>query len=197
MTLDFTKEKLAQALQTVQTGGYATACPTLNAEEKAIIYHYTYRGSDEIKIPVRENDGATTEPMGQLLAAALTKLPPYRGLVYSAEWWDEEEVQALQLHVAARNAGFGGSKRWPTFLSASTSRRIARLHLESYGGRKNCLLTIVSKTGRYIDELSHHGVHGPDPLATETEVLFLPNTRFRVVAVHYATSHAEIQLLEL
>ena len=77
--LDFTESRLAHALATVQTGGYQTAFPALGAYEKAVIYHYTYQGSAEIKDPVRAHDGATTEPLGQSLVAALRKLPPTSG----------------------------------------------------------------------------------------------------------------------
>jgi|GEM_PF-6038343 len=195
--IDFTKPRLAHALRTVQTGGYATACPALSAEEKALIYHYTYQGSDEIKVPIRLKNGLVDEPLGLGLVAALHKLPAHTGQVYSAELWDAQELAALHLKAVVSDAGFSGTKRWPTFLSASTTRRIAMQHLESFGGQKNCILSIFSRTGRYIDELSHHGIHGRDPLATETEVLFLPNTLFRVVSVHRATTHTEIQLVEL
>ena len=195
--LDFTESRLAHALATVQTGGYQTASPELNAYEKAIIYHYTYHGSAEIKDPVRAHDGALTEPLGQSLAAALRKLPPCAGLVYRAELWTEAELLALLRRAATGPNPFHlNEKRWPTFLSASQSSRVAHDHLFNYGGRKNCRLLIVSQTGRYIDALSHYGANGRDPAASEREVLFLPNTRFRIVQVRHATTYWEIELLE-
>lgn len=196
--LDFTESRLAHALATVQTGGYQTAFPMLNAYEKALIYHYTYQGSAEIKDPVRAQDGLIIEPLGQSLVAALHKLPPYVGLVYSAELWTEAELYDLQRRAATGPNPFHlNEKRWPTFLSASQSSRVAHDHLFHYGGRKNCRLLLVSRTGRYIDALSHYGANGRDPAASEREVLFLPNTRFRVVQVRHATTHWEIELLEL
>lgn len=196
--LDFTESRLAHALATVQTGGYQTALPELNAYEKALIYHYTYQGSAAIKDPVRAHDGALLEPLGQCLAAALRKLPPYAGLVYSAEFWTEDELLDLQRRAATGPNPFHlNEKRWPTFLSASQSSRVAHDHLFHYGGRKNCRLLLVSRTGRYIDALSHYGANGRDPAASEREVLFLPNTRFRVVQVRRATTYWEIELLEI
>ena len=196
--LDFTTPKLAHALQAVQQGGYAVALPELSSPEKALLYYYTFDGSEAIKDPLRTAAGANTEPLGQALAATLAKLPPYRGPVYSAEWWDETDLKALRL-LAAMGAPFAPAGiAWPTFLSASTSLRVALEHLESFQTRpKNCLLYIVSKAGRYVDEVSHRGVNGPDPPVAEREVLFLPNTRFRVVGISQATTHTVIELLEL
>lgn len=195
---DFTAPKLAQALQVMQTGGYATALPKLSAEEKALIYHYTLDGSDSIKNPLPGAAGLDARLRGYALANALYKLPPYVGPVYSAEWWEPAELNPSRL-LNAIGLGFSPDVvRWPTFLSASTSRRVALEHLLHYPTRpKNCLLYILSKTGRYIDALSHRGINGTDPPVAEREVLFLPATQFQVVAVHQQTSYLEIELLEL
>ena len=193
---DFTSPKLAQALRAVQTGGYATALPELSAEEKALIYHYTLDGSDSIKNPLPGAVGADARLRGLALAAALRKLPPYAGPVYSAEWWEPAELDPLRL-LAAIGLPQAAIK-WPTFLSASTSRRVALDHLLYYPTRpKNCLLYILAKTGRYIDAVSHRGIHGEDPPMAEREVLFLPESRFRVVKMQRATTYTEIELLEL
>lgn len=200
-TIDFTEKRLAHALTIVQTGGFAKAYEQLNltAHEKALVYHYTHQGSAEIKIPVRESNGLLLEPLGQGLAAVIDKLPPHSGVVYSAELWNEDELRTLQLAAATSNPFHVNKKRWPTFLSASTLKRVANRHLTSYGGEKNCLLQIFSQTGRYIDDLSYHGRHGHDPADPEKEVLFLPNTRFEILDVRFdsATNIAEIELSEL
>lgn len=196
--LDFTEIKLAHALRAVQMGGYATAAPKLSAKEKALVYYYTLDGSEAIKDPLRKAAGANNEPLGQALAVALAKLPPYAGPVYSAEWWEEADLKSLRL-LAAIGAIFSPAAiTWPTFLSASASRRVAMEHLVSYPTRpKNCLLYILAKAGRYVDAVSHRGTNGSDPAVAEREVLFLPNTRFRVVKVRPATTYTEIELLEL
>ena len=195
MFIDFSKNQLALALRAVQTGGYATACTALSAEEKAIIYHYSYQGSEEIKAPVRQKDGLNDEPLGMGLAAALAKLPLYDGLVFSAELWDEVELSALLMRFAIDPSAFAKAKtvkRWPTFLSASQTRRVAVDHQNF--GKKNCILSILSKNGRHIDALSHRGINGHDPAAGEREVLFLPNTRFHIVSVLPATATTELEI---
>lgn len=196
--LDFTSKILADALKAVQVGGYAAALPALSAEEKALIYHYTRDGSDSIKNPLPGAAGADARLRGLALAAALRKLPPYAGPVYSAEWWEPAELNPLRLLAAIGLAFSPAAIKWPTFLSASTSRRVALDHLLHYPTRpKNCLLYILAKTGRYVDAVSHRGIHGEDPPMAEREVLFLPGTRFRVVKMQPATTHTEIELLEL
>ncbi|AMR27791.1 hypothetical protein A0257_12270 [Hymenobacter psoromatis] len=196
--LDFTTPKLAQALRAVQQGGYAAALPELSLPEKALLYYYTRDGSEAIKDPLRQAAGSNEEPLGQALAAALAKLPPYRGPVYSAEWWNEDDLKAMRLLAAIGLTSAPAAITWPTFLSASTSRRVALEHLTSFVTRpKNCLLYILSKSSRYVDAVSHRGENSRDPAMAEREVLFLPNTRFRLVNIRQATTYTEIELLEL
>jgi len=198
--LDFSKPDLSHALSAVKTGGYANAFAGygLSSEEKALIYHYTYQGSDDIKKPVRASGGQLLEPLAQGLAAALAKLPVYEGIVYSAELWDTQELETLQLAAVANTPFHLDIKRWPTFLSASKLIKVAKEHLTSFGGTKNCLLKIESRTGRYIDALSHRGQHGRDPADPEEEVIFLPNTQFEILSMRVgsATSAAELVLSE-
>ena len=137
---DFTTPKLAHALQAVQQGGYASVLPTLNSREKALLYYYAFDGSEAVKGPLRAA-GANKKPLGQALAATLAKLPPYNGPVYSAEFWDETDLKALRLMAATGTPFAPAHVVWPTFSSASTSRRVALEHLNSFLTRpENCLL---------------------------------------------------------
>ena len=61
---------------------------------------------------------------------------------------------------------------------------------------KNCLFSIEPLTGRHIEAVAHYGPNGPDPYANEREVIFLPNARFRIAAVDFATTRPEILLTE-
>lgn len=193
--LDFTTNPLADALATVQAGRYASAHPDLSDIEKALIYHYTDTGSQPLNLLLHAQAGRNTTPLGQELAAAVARLPPYQGLVYSAAFWQEEELRRLWLQAAAGSAFALDEKRWPAFLSASKSLAVARQHLNY--SPKNCLLFINSKTGRSVEALSRYGPNGPDPYENEREVLFLPRTRFRLLAVRSATTYLEIELLGL
>ena len=194
-TYTYVSQYLPDELQLMQTGGYATAHPELTPQEKALLYHYTYTGSQSLNVPMYHNGGVLTTPFGLGMAAALRKLPLYSGVVHSAAQWEVAELRALQLRVAVGQVAISlGVKRWPAFLSASRSRAVAKQHLNY--SPKNCLLSIFSKTGRLIESLSHYGPNGPDSAANEQEVLFLPAALFRVVAVRQTTSFTEIELLE-
>ena len=200
--LDFSEPYLANALRVVQERGYVTAYADcdITPEEKAIIYYYTHSHecSDAIKGPIARAGGVIAEPMGLWLQAALTKLPPYGGLVYSAEQWPAATLLLLQqLQAADKPLGTLANVPWPNFMSSSLSKKVAERHRSNNPIRKNCLLTIFSRTGRYIEALSRYGVNGSYGVDSEREVLFLPHTSFRVVGIRQKTSHSEIELIEL
>ncbi|MCI1189226.1 ADP-ribosyltransferase domain-containing protein [Hymenobacter sp. DH14] len=198
--LDFTTDpSLIHALRVVQEGGYAAAHPDLTPEEKAIIYYYTlsHDCANAIKGPIAKAGGNIAEPAGLWLQAALTRLPAHVGPVYSAEQWPAEVLQELhQREAQGEPFGTLANQHWPNFMSSSTSQRIARKILFDNLHRKNCLLTILSRTGRYIEGLSHYGSNGRYGIENEQEVLFLPHTSFRVVGLRKQTSFTEIQLVE-
>ena len=137
----------------MQAGGYARACPELTAAEKAIVYHYTHTGSTSINRELYAASGHNNTLLGQALAAALAKLPPFtRQLVFSAAWLTQPEWQ-LVLNSAAGDTLFATKPlRWPAFLSASTSLLVAEQHANY--SPKTCLFSIQSKTGRSIEALS-------------------------------------------
>jgi hypothetical protein len=200
--LDFSEPYLANALSKVQQGGYVAAHADCNLtpEEKAIIYYYTHSRecANAIKDPIAKADGLIAEPPGLWLRAALTKLRPYVGPVYSAERWPPDDLLLLQERQASDVAlGTIPGKPWPNFMSASTSRKTAEKHRNNNPTHKNCLLTILSRTGRYIDTLSRYGINGRHGEDSEREVLFLPHTSFRVVEIRQKTSYSEIELKEL
>ncbi|RZJ91146.1 MAG: hypothetical protein EOO60_08275 [Hymenobacter sp.] len=200
--LDFSDPYLAHALRVVRERGYVTAhtdCD-LTPEEKATIYYYTHSHecANAIKKPIAEAAGVISEPSGLWLRAALNKLPPYNGPVYSAEQWPADTLLLLhQRQAAGEPLGTLAGVPWPNFMSSSISRKIAERHLFDNLHRKNCLLTVLSRAGRYIEALSRYGSNGQHGIDNEQEVLFLPNTSFRVVDIRQKTSYSEIKLIEL
>lgn len=187
---------LPTELALVQSGGYATAHPELTPAEKALVYHYTDTGSGALNRALHQHGGIIETTQGYGLAATLTKMPAYKGPAYSAALWNSVDLAVLLRKAASGDTPFNlDIVRWPAFLSASRSLAVAQQHLNY--SPKNCLLIISSKTGRHIEALSRYGPNGPDPAMNEREILFLPGTRFEVVAVRPATSFAEIELLEL
>ena len=85
-------------------------------------------------------------------------------------------------------------KHWPAFISASKSKAVAGQAMNY--SPKNCLLSILTHSGRNIELLSRYGPNGSDPASNEREVLLLP-TQYRIAAVRQTTFFAEIELLEL
>lgn len=198
--LDFTEPYLANALSKVREGGYVAAYPRLTPEEKAVIYYYTHSHecANAIKDPIARANGMITEPAGLWLQAALQKLPPYAGPVYSAEQWPADKLVLLyERQAAGEPLGELTDIRWPNFMSSSASLKTAQHYLFSNLHRKNCLLSILSRTGRNIEPLSSYGSNGRYGVPNEREVLFLPHTSFRIVGIKQKTSFSEIQLVEL
>ena len=170
----------------VQHGRRATVLPHLTTADKAAIYYYSDDGYDHLNRSLHANSGRNTSLFGQGLAAALAKLPVHMGAAYSGGY-----LSAAQLRHYRACAQDATPVRWSAFLSASRRASSAHQFLASPG--KNCLFTIQSRTGRGIEEIAKHGVD----LQNEREVLFAPNTRFRVQEVADETGYTSIVLDEL
>ena len=184
--LAYVSQHLPAELHLMRTSSYVAAYPMLSPAEKAIIYHYTDDGYEHLNTALHR--GAAMPPVGQALRAALAKLPAHRGAVYSRAQLDAAQLAGFTLALAHTDGPMLAYLDWPAFLSASQSLRAA--HQFRSGPGKNCLFLIDSKTGRSIEAVSRYGT-------SEREVLFLPNTRFRVTAVLPATGYTEIVLAEL
>lgn len=185
--LAYVSQHLPAELHLMQTSSYATACPMLSPAEKAIIYHYTDDGYEDLNTALHRA-GAAMPPFGQALQATLAKLPVHRGAVYSGAQLDADQLADFALALAHADGPMLVYLDWPAFLSASQSPQAAQQFRSGPG--KNCLFLIDSKTGRSIEAVSRYGI-------SEREVLFLPSTRFRVTSVLSATGYAEVVLAEL
>jgi hypothetical protein len=170
----------------VQSGRRATLLHRLTTADKAAIYYYSDDGYDTLNRQLHASDGTNHTLFGQGLAAALAKLPPYRGDAFSGVY-----LSAAQLELYRARVKDGQPVSWPAFLSASQKDTIARYFLRS--ADKNCLFVIQSRTGRLIAELAKHGVDGQN----EYEVLFAPHTRFEVLEIANETGYTRIVLDEL
>ncbi len=189
-TLAYARKQLPVELARMNRGGYASACPELTAAEKALIHKYSFNGSTALNQELHASGGLNDSAFGQGLASALARLPCYDGpIVRSGGYLSPTELLAYAIYAATE-----ASITWPAFLSTSTSAAVAKYYLEH--GNNVLFLITPPKTGRFIEELSYYGPHGPDPGYPEAEVLLLPNTRFNVLAVRPATSYTEIVLEE-
>jgi hypothetical protein len=182
----YVQQHCPEALRAGQRGRRAAALPMLTPAEKALIYHYTEDGFEQLNAGLHGNGGKNTSLFGVGLVAALTQLPAYEGEALSGVKLSLADLQ--HYHDCAKN---GVPVRWPAFLSASQKNSIAMFNLRTY--KKNCLFVIQSRTGRLIEEVAKFGVDGQN----EYEVLFMPNTRFEVLAVVAETDYTRIVLDEL
>jgi hypothetical protein len=170
----------------VHDGRRATALPRLTSVDKAAIYYYSDDGYEFLNEKLHASGGDNTTLFGQGLAAALAKLPVYKGAAYCSAY-----LSAAQLRHYRACAQDETPVKWPAFLSASQEIGSARVFLAS--SEKNCLFDITSRTGRCIEEISKHGIDSQN----EHEVLFVPNTWFRVLEVADETGYTSIVLDEL
>ncbi|RYY14850.1 MAG: hypothetical protein EOO36_13570 [Cytophagaceae bacterium] len=195
----YVTQYLPAELRLMQMGGYATVHPTLLAEEKALLYHYTANGSTAINQSLRASQGVPADILTQELVAAAQKMPLYEGSAFSAAHLNPAELGRLQMVFTGGTPQTAQRVTWPAFLSASRSLLVAERHLNYTGPPRpnNCLFQISSLRGRVIELLSHYGPNGYDPYDNEQEILFLPNTTFRIIGVSFATAWPQVALLEL
>jgi hypothetical protein len=171
----YVSQNLSAELQIVQRGGFFTACPALEACEKAMIYYYTCDGDGyrTLNRELHTSNGDNHSVLGRGLVASLGKLPAYTRMVHSGV-----HLTADQLAKYSE----GEEVVWPAFLSTSVLRKVAIEFLKfgTDARPKNALFLIKSRTGRRIGDLSYFGPNGPGNEGNESEVLFMPNTRFVV-----------------
>lgn len=195
----YARQYLPTELRLMQTGGYAAAYPHLTAEEKVLIYHYTANGSTNINRLLRTNQGVPANALSQELVAAVQKMPAYQGSAYSAAHLSPAELSRLRSVFTGGTPQTAESLAWPAFLSASRSISIAKRHLNytSPPMPHNCLFLLNSLRGRSIELLSYYGPNSYDPYDNEQEILFLPNTTFRIIGIDFTTAWPQVELLEL
>ena len=130
-------------------------------EDKTFLRLYS-EGWEQINKQLRTGDtsASTQHDVGGILRA-LDKLPPFEGIVHSGADFGTEFINSLRMDGAMF------SDR--AFLS--TTKNL--LHALNKFNRKNCWFTILSKTGKDVSKYA----------SGETEVLFRPETQFRVTSV--------------
>lgn len=187
----YVRKHLPAAWRAVQTPRMQAVRSRLSLTNRALIYHYTDRGFSHLNHALHADPSAST-PESTGLAAALRKLRPYAGLVYSAAYLTPDQLQYYQQCLAS-----GTLVNWPAFLSASTSLDIAEWHLGMATSQKpkNCLFWLDSRTGRSIAPFSCYGPNGPKP--NEYEVLFAPSTQFQVLEITSQLRNTRIILAEV
>ncbi|MBC7372244.1 MAG: hypothetical protein H7326_11800 [Bdellovibrionaceae bacterium] len=143
-------------LKTVKSRPEFTDCGLTDSELFAI-YFYTMNGYRRLNESLRSPglDSETNELI-RLTSNGLFKLKKYEGIVHRGENVRADRLERMKV---------GNEIDFPTFTSTSKAE----------GFMKSNKLNMHSKEGRYIAPLSD--------IRSEEEVLFMPNSRFRVTEV--------------
>lgn len=176
---DYVNKYLYRELKVIQTSHRATENIELNLFEKAIIYKYSEDGFEELNSLLR--GGNKINEFGTYLTDALDKLPNYNLLCYRAT-----KISNLDKYYDALRKGTTITEK--SFLSCTKSRLIAFLYSQSP------LFIILSKHGKDIEKIAKFGINSGQ---NEKEILFKPNSKFRVLDIQEDESRFTITLEEV
>ena len=177
----YVDKHLSKELMEVKTSHRANEYPELNIYEKTIIYKYTEDGYETLNSALRK--GLQMSELGIHLIHSLNKLPNYRLLCYRAVEMSEKELG--KYYDSLQNNTTIVEK---SFLSCSKSRAIALAFCQSL------LFVILSKQGKDIEKIAKFGIHSGQ---NEKEVLFKPNSKFRVLQITNENNRITITLEEI
>jgi len=146
--------------------------------ERLLVWIYTTTHGtwyQSINEPLR--DGTPSDDvraLAHILGGALQKLPRHAGLVYRA-------IRVADLPSFLRGYQVGTTVEWGAFSSATIDRAKVLIG--------NVIFIVGSNNGRVLGPYADH--------QDELEVVFLPNSRFRIDGVEHTSSKAIIDLSEL
>ena len=172
----------------------------LTEADKAVVENYTGTGYIGINKALRGLDGYDKKPWSEMPMAvtklgSVTNLEDYLIKMETAlnkmVRWDADSYRGVKLssmkNVFKFIEDFGEYKVGDNyvnkgFISSSTSKGTA---VNWAGTEKNAIITIKGKNGRYVANFSSHG--------GENEVLFMPNSRFKIekLEVTYRDLHMD------
>ena len=160
-------EKLSRELEEVKQKRPGRVEDILSIEEQTLIYKYTEDGYEELNRSLRTNNGANISEFGKYLDTTLSSLPNQEGLVHRAVNLTHAELKRY------RDAKENNSILVEySFVSASKSKFIA------FQFGKSCRFTIISRHGKDIEAFAKYG---SEHVQNEKEILFRPNTPFKVI----------------
>jgi hypothetical protein len=178
--LEYVNNNYSKELNEVKNSPIAKVDSNLSLEERTLIYKYTEDGFEYLNEILRLSGGKKTTEFGKLLDKTLSKLPNYEDILYRSA---DLTVFEMQKYLDAfKNNGILVEH---SFISTSKSKAIA------YGFGKNCHFRILSRTAKNVEAFAKYGVHHPQ---NEKEVLFKPNSKFRVLEI---TNSGEATLITL
>jgi len=179
----YSKKYLKNEINEIQRRKAYKEISVLTIYEEAIIYKYSNDGFESLNENLRKTNGKNDSEFGKLLNSALSKLENYIGLVFRGVNLTENEINK---YIAANKDD--NILIEPTFISTSKSRLIAMEY------RGNTLFRIFSKRGKEIEKIAKFGAHNPQ---NEREVLFKPNSGFKVLEIINESNYTLITIEEI
>lgn len=179
---NYVHEHLAESFKIIQKTGRQQVLPHINDFQKAIIYKYTDDGYEDINDQLRQQKPITK--LGKFLIDSLLPLDEYKGLCYRS-------IKCSKLHLEKYAKAFVEDSiiTESSFLSCSKTKNLAFLFSASP------MFIINSKKGRDIELIAKYGHFSNQ---NEKEIVFLPNTQFKVLDIQELTDGSiEIILDEL
>lgn len=177
----YVTQYLGRELREVTNSHRTTVLNELDNFEKAIVYKYTEDGYEAVNENLR-NDKRIPE-LGVHLINVMKKLSDYKLLCYRAVKLNKSEIQKYQDALANETVITEKS-----FLSCSKSKAIALAFCQSP------LFIILSKHGKDIEKIAKFGI---DSGQNEKEILFKPNSKFRVLEIKQEKDRVTITLEEV
>mgnify|MGYP000539145833 CR=1 FL=1 len=153
----------------------------LNVYEEVLIYYYSKEGYEPINENLRDDNNDIHEAY---LNQTLSKLKDYKSIVYRGA-----KLSKTQINIYKK------AEKDDTIITekAFTSTSKSILTANQYS-KANTVFTIMSKTGKEIEEFSFFGNKSPQ---NEKEVLFKSKTQFRVLEVNESDTVIKIMLEEV
>jgi len=181
---EYCNKNLYNELEIIRRTGRAKEFPELDEFEKTIIYKYSDDGYEILNEELRLNFEKNNSDFGKFLETSLEKLPNLNKVVYRSAYLSNEEIEKY-IQAEIKNT----SVKENSFISATTSKLIATLEFKG-----NVLFMIFSRTGKSIEKITKFGIYDPP---SEKEVLFTPNSEFRILGIQQQQEYLLITMEEI
>lgn len=177
----YVQDHLARELEEIKNSNRNNYIEELNEFEKAIIYHYTDDGYEFLNETLR--DGGSITEFGKYLNYSLNKLPNYKLLCYRTIKCSKTKLKKYYDALDKDTVIVEKS-----FLSCSKSRILSQYFSDSP------LFIIKSKRGKEIEKIAKFGI---DSSENEKEILFMSNSKFKVLEINEENNRIIITLEEI
>lgn len=163
----YVKQHLSTTLRVIEQSFRNYELPNLSSYEKSIIYDYTEEGYEFENERLR--NGGNLSNYGQHLTKSLKKIPNYKLLCFRVALLNQRQINVYKNALLTDSIVVERA-----FISSSRSIAAASVFPH------NVIFNIHSKRGKLIENIAKFGINSSQ---NEKEVLFLSNSKFRVLDI--------------